>query len=58
MAFFRAAIFLLLLGAGVCFAVYAGTGDARYKRYGLAVLKWTIIAAFAFFAILIVDRLA
>lgn len=58
MAAFRAAILLLLVAAGVLFAFYAGTGDARYKRYGLVLLKWTLIAAFGFFAVLIVDRLA
>ena len=47
---------LLLLTSGVLFAFYAGTGEARFKRYGLVVLKWTLIA-FAFFAVLILERL-
>ena len=57
MLVFRWAMLLLLLGAGVCFAVYAGTGQARFKRYGLVTLKWTLIAAFAFFGVLILERL-
>lgn len=57
MAVFRVAIFLLLFAAGACFAVYALTSDARYKRAGLAILKWTLVAAFVFFAVLIADRL-
>ena len=58
MAVFRAAIFLLLLVAAVFFAMYAYTGQPRYKRTGLVTLKWTLIAAFAFFAVLILERLA
>jgi hypothetical protein len=58
MLLFRWAILLLLLAAGVSFAFYAGTGQARFKRFGLVVLKWTLIAAFGFFAVLILERLA
>jgi hypothetical protein len=57
MVLFRTAMLLLLLGAGVCFAFYAGTGQARFKRYGLVTLKWTLIAAFAFFAVLFLEQL-
>lgn len=56
MLLFRWAILLLLLGAAVCFAFYAGTGQARYKRWGWVVLKWTLLAAFGFFAVLIAER--
>lgn len=56
MAIFRIVFIVLLLAAGVFFAFYAGTGQARYKRFGLVILKWTLIAAFVFFAVLIVDR--
>jgi hypothetical protein len=49
---------LLLLGAAVCFAFYAGTGQSRYRRWGLITLKWTIIAALLFFAVMIVTRIA
>jgi hypothetical protein len=58
MLHFRTAMLLLLLAAAVCFVFYAGTGQVRFKRYGLVTLKWTLIAAFAFFAILILERLA
>ena len=58
MLLFRWLIFLLLIGAAVCFAFYAGTGQARYKRWGLVTLKWTLIAAFGFFAVLILQRIA
>ncbi len=58
MLLFRWLILLLLIGAGVCFAFYAGTGQARYKRWGLLTLKWTILAALGFFAVLILQRIA
>ena len=57
MPVFRVAIFLLLFAAGASFALYAITSQVRYKRAGLAILKWTVVAAFVFFAVLIADRL-
>ena len=58
MLLFRWAILFLLLGAVVSFMFYAGTGQARYKRTGLMILKWALIAGFGFFAVLILERLA
>jgi len=58
MLIFRWAILFLLVGAGVCFAFYAGTGQARFKRWGLVTLKWTILAALGFFLVLILERIA
>ena len=58
MLLFRWLFLLLLLGAVVSFSFYAGTGQPRYKRFGLLVLKWTLIAAFGFFAVLILERVA
>ena len=58
MLLFRWAILLLLLAAGVSFAFYAGTGQPRFKRFGLVVLKWTLIAAFGFFLVLFLEQLA
>ncbi len=58
MLLFRWILLLLLLGAAVCFAFYAGTGQLRFRRWGLVILKWTLIAAFGFFAVLILERLA
>jgi len=57
MLLFRWAMLVLLLAAAVCFVFYAGTGQARFRRYGLVTLKWTLIAAFAFFAVLILERI-
>jgi hypothetical protein len=58
MLLFRWLILLALLGAVVSFMAYAGTGQERFKRFGLTLLKWTLIAAFGFFAVLILERLA
>ena len=58
MLVFRWAILLLLLMAGVSFAFYAGTGQLKYRRFGWAVLKWTLLAALGFFAVLIAERVA
>ena len=58
MLLFRWLILLLLLAAVVCFMFYAGTGQILFKNYGLVILKWTMIAAFGFFAVLILERVA
>ncbi len=58
MLLFRWAIFFLLLLAGVSFLFFVATGDPRYKGFGLKTLKWTLIAAFGFFAVLILERIA
>jgi hypothetical protein len=58
MLLFRWAMMLLLIAAGVCFALYIGTGQVRYRQFGLLVLKWTILAGLGFFGVLILERLA
>ena len=58
MLLFRWLVLLLLLAAVVSFMFYAGTGQIRFKNYGLVILKWTMIAAFGFFAVLILERVA
>ncbi|MFT4193392.1 hypothetical protein [Ottowia sp.] len=58
MLLFRWLLLILLLVAGVCFAFHAATGQPRYKRYGWIILKWTLLAALGFFAVLFVERLA
>lgn len=58
MLLFRWAVMFLLLVAGVSFAFYIGTGQAKYRYFGLRVLKWTVIAALGFFGVLFLERLA
>ena len=57
MLLFRWTVMLLLIAAGVCFAIYVGTGQVRYRQWGLVVLKWTVLAALGFFAVLALERL-
>lgn len=56
MLLIRWIILLMLLSAAVSFVFYIGTGQTRYRRYGWIVLKWTLLAAFGFFAVLIAER--
>ena len=58
MLIFRALVGFLLVAALLCFAFYLGTGQAGYKRWAVLILKWMLIAAFAFFAVLILGRIA
>lgn len=57
MALLRWLIFLLLLSAAVSFVCFALTGQPRYKRHGLNILKWTLVGAFGFFGVLILERI-
>lgn len=58
MLFFRFAVFLLLGAAALCFAFYLGTGRPHFRRWGVVTLKWTVIAGLAFFAVMILERIA
>ncbi|MEJ8835094.1 hypothetical protein [Ramlibacter sp. AN1133] len=54
----RILVLLLLLAAGLSFALYALTGQPKYKRFGLVLFKWTMVAVFALFAAIFADRLS
>ncbi len=58
MAIFRLVFGLLLLSGVLCFAMYIGTSQVVWRRRGLVIVKWTVLAAAAFFAVLILERLA
>jgi hypothetical protein len=49
---------LLLVGSAFSFALYIGTRDRRWMNRGLLILKWTVIAGLAFFAVLLLERMA
>lgn len=57
MLMLRWIILMLLVGSAVCFALFAGTREARYKTLGLVILKWTLLAAAGFFAVLIAQNI-
>lgn len=58
MLIFRLVFGLLLLAGILCFAMYIGTGDKVWRQRGLVIIKWTVLAALGFFAVLILERLA
>ncbi|HEY8710921.1 MAG TPA: hypothetical protein VIM34_23325 [Burkholderiaceae bacterium] len=54
----RSIVLLLLVAGLVCFALYVGTGQQRFRVLGIRIVKWTVIAGLGFFAVLIAERLA
>ena len=58
MLVFRLVFGLLLVAGLLCFALYIGTSQTVWRRRGLVIVKWTVVAAFGFFAVLILERLA
>jgi hypothetical protein len=57
MVFFRWLVGLLGVAAILCFAMYIGTSELKWRHRGVLIVKWTVMAALAFFAVLIVERL-
>jgi hypothetical protein len=52
-------LFGLLLVAGlVSFAIYVATGNPKWRKIGLVVVKWTVIAGLGAAAIIVLERLA
>ncbi|MFN0184352.1 MAG: hypothetical protein ACKVQR_11100 [Aquabacterium sp.] len=58
MLIFRLVFGLLLVASVLCFAMYVGTQAMVWRRRGIVILKWALIAAAGFFAVLILERLA
>ncbi|MCK6426275.1 MAG: hypothetical protein L6Q75_14455 [Burkholderiaceae bacterium] len=58
MLIFRLVVAALLVASALSFALYIGTRDARWKQRGLLILEWTVIAGLAFFAVLLLERVA
>ncbi len=58
MLLFRLVFGLLLFAGVLCFAMYVGTGQVAWRRRGVVIVKWTVVAALGFFAVLILERLA
>ncbi|MEO3691902.1 hypothetical protein [Roseateles paludis] len=54
----RLVIGLLLFAAVICFAMSVATRQPRWRRIGIVIVKWTLIAGLAFFGALILERLA
>jgi len=58
MLIFRLVVGLLLVSGVLCFATYVATGQTVWRQRGLIIVKWTVVAALGFFAVLILERLA
>jgi hypothetical protein len=58
MALFRLVFGLLLVSGLLCFAMYIGTSQVVWRQRGWVIVKWTLVAALGFFAVLILERLA
>ena len=58
MLIFRLVFGLLMLACVLCFAMSLGAGQAVWRQRGLVLLKWALLAAAAFFGVLILERLA
>ena len=58
MLLFRLVFGLLLVCGVLCFAMSIATGQAVWRRRGVVIVKWTVVAGLAFFAVLILERLA
>ncbi len=58
MLIFRLVFGLLLVASLLCFAMGVGTGNPLWRRRGIVILKWALIAAAGFFGVLILERLA
>jgi hypothetical protein len=58
MLVFRLVFGLLLVAGLLCFALYVGTSQVVWRRRGVVIVKWTVVAALGFFAVLILERLA
>ena len=58
MLIFRWIVLLLLVAGVLCFAMYIGTGQARWRRLGLLIVKWTVLAGLGLFAVLMLERMA
>ena len=57
MLMFRWVVMLLFAAGLVCFAMYVGTGQVRYRVLAIRIVKWTLVAGLGFFAVLILEML-
>jgi hypothetical protein len=57
MLVFRLVFGLLLLTGVLCFGMFIATGRPVWRQRGLVIVKWTVLAALGFFAVLILERL-
>lgn len=47
----------LLIAGLLCFAAYAATGNPGWRRRGIVVIKWTVIAGLCAAAVIVLERM-
>jgi len=52
----RILVFMLLGASALSFLLYLITGQVRYRRWGFAIFKWTLLAILVFFGVLLVSQ--
>jgi hypothetical protein len=57
MVIFRLVFGLLLVAGILCFALFIGTRDDRWRQRGLVIVKWTVLAGLGFFGVIVLERL-
>jgi hypothetical protein len=58
MMLFRLIFGLLLVAGLLCLATYVATKNPAWRRRGLVIVKWTVLAGIAALAVLVLERLA
>lgn len=57
MVVMRLVLGLLLVAGLVSLGLAVTTGDPRWRRAGIVILRWTVVAGLAAFGVLLVERL-
>ena len=57
MLILRFIVGILLVSGLLCFAVYIGTREPIWRRRGIVIVRWTVMAGLAFFGVLFFERL-
>ena len=58
MLIFRWIVLLLGVAGLLCFAMYIGTRNDRWRGLGVRIIQWTVVAGLGFFAVLLLERMA
>lgn len=58
MMIFRLIFGLLLVAGLMCLATYVATKNPVWRRRGIVIVKWTVLAAIGALAVLVLERLA
>ena len=57
MLMIRLVFMLLMVAAIACVAAYMATGQVIWRRRGLLIVKWTVLAGLAGAVVLLLERL-